>query len=79
MTAEELSSSKEGEFTYLISISTFCYDFGDVFGMNHRKYCLMIYLVQMISYQVSGGIKIFFDVSVDCAYCNIHIVLNVPM
>ena len=37
VTAEELSSSEEGEFTYLISISTFCYDFGDVFGMMHKS------------------------------------------
>ena len=37
VTAEELSSSEEGEFTYLISISTFCYDFGDVFEMMHKS------------------------------------------
>lgn len=40
--------SCEGEFTYLISISTFCYDLGDVFGMMQYKSVRTVFL-KMIS------------------------------
>ena len=41
-------SCEAREFTYLISISTFCYDLGDVFGMMQYKSVKTIFL-KMIS------------------------------